>query len=173
LYDQTRKDEPWNSSSNLEIARTRLYGLKCHMSTWVGPNSLEHTNYIGIAGLGLDAPSLPKSDPRAGVFGYERQTTLADIKDGVSQTLLLAETDRPIASWLSGGPATVRGLDPAIKPYLGSGRQFGGPHPGIGGANVAMADGSVRWIRASIDPKVLEACSTIAGREKLPADWWE
>jgi hypothetical protein len=36
---------------------------------------------------------------------------------------------------------------------------------------VAFADGSVRFVRETIDPKVFEALSTIAGGESLPAEW--
>jgi prepilin-type processing-associated H-X9-DG protein len=70
-------------------------------------------------------------------------------------------------SWLQGGPATVRGLDPAQQPYLGPGRQFGGIHLGAG--NFAFADGSVRAISESINPKIFEALSTIAGGERVPS----
>ena len=135
----------------------------------VTPGSPQPTSYVGIAGLGTDAALLPKSDPRAGVFGYDRETALADITDGPANTLMVAETARAIGSWFQGGPATVRGLDPAQKPYVGKGRQFGGLHEG--GAWVAMADGTVRRVSDSVDPKVFEALSTMAGGEKLPANW--
>ena len=46
---------------------------------------------------------------------------------------------------------------------------FGGYHHR--GANVAMADGSVRWVRETVAPVVFEAMSTIAGGESVPADW--
>jgi hypothetical protein len=42
-----------------------------HMPGW--------TSYVGIAGLGRDAATLPKTDPRAGYFGYDRQTFLGDV----------------------------------------------------------------------------------------------
>ena len=51
----------------------------------------------------------------------------------------------------------------ARKPYIGRGRQFGGMHGD--GANVAMLDGSVRWLKSSIVPRVFEGISTIAGGE--------
>jgi prepilin-type processing-associated H-X9-DG protein len=125
--------------------------------------------YVGIAGLGPDAATLRAGHHRAGVFGYDRVTKLADIRDGTSRTMMLAETGVGHAPWSAGGPTSVRGVDPATRPYLGRGRPFGGYHPG--GANVAMADGSVRFVRESVDPRVFEALATIAGGEALPAEW--
>jgi prepilin-type processing-associated H-X9-DG protein len=134
----------------------------------VTPTALQQTNYIGIAGLGTDSPYMPKTDCRAGVFGYDRKTTVADIKDGTSTTMMLTESGRVIGCWLQAGPATVRGLDLANKPYIGPGRQFGGLHNGV--AVIAMADGSVRVVSESINPKVFEALSTIAGGEQVPPE---
>lgn len=122
-------------------------------------------SYIGIAGLGRDAPILPKSDRRAGVFGYDRQIALADIKDGTASTMIVAETNLANGPWTAGGPATVRGLDPAKTPYIGEGRQFGGSHPG--GTIVLFVDGSVHFIRDTINPRTFEAFSTIAGGEQF------
>jgi prepilin-type processing-associated H-X9-DG protein len=132
-------------------------------------NAPAPSGYVGISGLGTDAAALPPGHPRAGVFGDDRATRIEEIKDGVSATMLLAETTSFIGPWTAGGPATVRGLDPSRQPYIGRGRQFGGAHRD--GAMVAFADGSVRFLRESIDPKVFEALSTVAGGERLPAGW--
>jgi prepilin-type processing-associated H-X9-DG protein len=146
------------------------FPLKCPSNHGtVGPGQPGPLHYVGIAGLGTDAPSLPAGHPRAGVFGYDRRTRLADITDGTSTTMMLAETTTANGPWTAGGPSTVRGLDPGRPPYIGPGGQFGGAHPG--GAMVAFADGSVRFLRDSIEPKVFEAISTIAGGEKLPQEW--
>jgi prepilin-type processing-associated H-X9-DG protein len=123
------------------------------------------SHYVGIGGLGVDAPSLPVTDRRAGVFGYDRATRLEDIKDGTAATMMFAETALANGPWTAGGPATVRGLDPARQPYIGPGRQFGGTHRG--GAMVLFVDGSVRFVAASTDPRILEAASTIAGGEDV------
>ena len=129
------------------------------------------TSYIGIAGLGNDAPFVPQGHPRAGVFGYERRTRLQDIKDGAACTMVVTESSQVQACWLAGGPATVRGLDTSDLPYIGPGRQFGGLHP-RGGANITFADGSVRFVSDTIAPKVFEAISTIAGGEAVPPPPW-
>jgi len=42
-------------------------------------------------------------------------------------------------------------------------------HPG--GVQAAMADGSVRFVKSSIDPKVWRALGTRAGGEAIPSDW--
>jgi prepilin-type processing-associated H-X9-DG protein len=135
----------------------------------VGPGLPEPLHYVGIAGLGTDAPTLPAGHPRAGMFGYNRRTRMADITDGAGTTMLLAETTTANGPWTAGGPSTVRGLDPGRSPYVGNRGQFGGAHPG--GAMVAFADGSVRFFRDTIDPKVFEAISTVAGGESLPQGW--
>ncbi len=70
--------------------------------------------------------------------------------------------------WVAGGLATVRGLDTAELPYIGAGRQFGGLHDS--GTFAAFADGSVRFISDTINPRILEALSTIAGGEALSPD---
>ncbi len=135
----------------------------------VRPGMPDPMHYVGIAGLGTDAPFLPKGHARAGVFGYDRRTWMADIKDGASETMMLAETTFANGPWTAGGSATVRGVDPRRQPYLGRGQQFGGAHRG--GAMVAFADGSVCFVRESIEPSIFEALATVAGREVLPDGW--
>ena len=167
LRNQLDLTQTWDGASNQPIAGTPIGLLRCPDVRDGHPAGPMPTPYIGIAGVGTDAPILDKKDPRAGVFGYDRRTTLADIKDGTSSTLVIAESRRVAGTWLTGGWATVRGLDPADQPYVGPGRQFGGIGP-AGAMNAAFADGSVRSIRQSIDPKILEALSTKAGGEALP-----
>ena len=37
------------------------------------------THYVGMAGIGPDAASLPRDDPRAGIFGYRETRRLTDV----------------------------------------------------------------------------------------------
>jgi prepilin-type processing-associated H-X9-DG protein len=165
ILDAMDRIQPWDNQSNDPIACTRIELLVCPIAVAPQGGRLP-TPYIGIAGLGTDAPFLPKGHPRAGVFGYERGTTLAEITDGAAYTMIVVESARVRGSWLAGGPATVRGLDTAELPYIGRGQQFGGVHPS--GMNAAFADGSVRFVNDTINPRVLEALSTIAGGETVP-----
>jgi prepilin-type processing-associated H-X9-DG protein len=165
LWDSIHENQSWDHGSHDRIATLRLGVLVCSDVSAPGGGHVP-TQYIGIAGVGTDAPFLPKGHPRAGVFGYERCTALSDITDGAGYTIIVAESGRVRASWLAGGPATVRGLDTSELPYMGTGRQFGGIHPN--GMNAAFADGSVRFIHDRVNPQALEALSTVAGGETLP-----
>lgn len=160
------RNEAWNSSKN-----TRLSKLNYLTDSDPDPQDLLMrglTPYVGIAGLGVDSPMLPADHPRSGIFGYDRVTSLGDIRDGLGTTMMVAETSRANGSWMAGGPSTVRGLDRMQKPYVGKGRQFDGvKHRG---ALVLFADGSIRGIKETVNPRVFEAMSTIAGGERVSLD---
>jgi hypothetical protein len=171
----------WDAAGNVAAVQTRLKVLQC--PDWgreFQPEPAYLTPYLGVAGVGEDALSLPAGDRRAGVFGYDRRTSLADVKDGAANTIVILESARDNGPWARGGPATLRGLDPSDRPYLGVGRAFGGTHfaensvLGHGqsiGCNAAMADGSARFLKESMAPQVLEALATIAGGKEIGSDW--
>jgi hypothetical protein len=125
------------------------------------------THYVAMSGLGRDAASQPVGAPGNGFMGYDRSTSLAMIKDGTSNTIALLETRAGIGPWARGGASNLRGFDPADLPPFGDGRPFGGH---AGGTPAAMADGSVRFIRSSIEPVKLAAAVTIAGGEATHLD---
>jgi Protein of unknown function (DUF1559) len=162
--------EPWDSEGNLKLRRywSRLHRCPRAKDT-VQPHDTGQTSYVAATGVGSDAAELPKKHARAGIFGYDRRTALAEITDGTAATVMVIETDWEPGPWLAGGPPTARGLDPATQPYVGRDRPFGGLHRG--GVMTAMADGSVHLVRKSVSPDVLEALFTIAGGDAHDSPW--
>jgi hypothetical protein len=180
LYHHLDRSAGWDVKANA-AARSPLKILQC--PDWgreSEPDPDYLTAYLGIAGRGDGAATLPLGHRDAGVFGYDRRTPLRAITDGTSLTLLILESARDNGPWGQGGPSTVRGLDPSERPYLGTGRPFGGTHFAENtvfsrgksvGCNAAMADGSVHFFKESIGPHVLEAMATVAGGEAIGTDW--
>jgi prepilin-type N-terminal cleavage/methylation domain-containing protein/prepilin-type processing-associated H-X9-DG protein len=151
-------------AGNFPIVETRVRVFRC----FAGSGAIEDvvTNYVALAGIGPDAAGRPAGAPGNGFMGYDRRTSLETIKDGTSHTIALMETRTGLGPWARGGPSNVRGFDPADVPVIGDGRPFDG-HPD--GINVAMADGSVRFVRPSADPTKLAAMITIDGGDRV--DW--
>ncbi len=157
LHQSINFDEAWSDESNRIAAGTRLpvYMNPGHTAASVGA---AETHYVGIAGLGTDAPTLPADSNRAGVFAFDRKTNFRDITDGTSNTMMISEASGQFGSWIAGGNATMRSL--TQKPYINGPDGIGGPF--TGGCQIGLADGSVRFVSENIDPVVFEHLSTMA-----------
>jgi hypothetical protein len=174
LYRRVDRKKGWAAETNRAATSTPVRVFLCFVPARAnGDGPL--TSYVGVAGLGPGAALLPPSDPRCGLFGHDRVVRTEDVKDGTSNTLLALETASENGRWAAGGAATVRGLDPETRPYVAAGGPFGVLHrdpvlfqmtrlPTTAGA--AFADGSVREVCDTADPRVLEAVATIAGGEE-------
>jgi hypothetical protein len=160
-YRKAAKDKAWDAEENLHLPPYGLFYVcpSAFPGSEPGPGQAPST-YVGIAGLGPDAGTLPEKHLRAGFFGYERKLTRRDLMPS-GGLLVGLETTRVGDSWLAGGPATVRGLEPESLPYLGDGEQFGGLHRR--GTTALFADSSVRLLSNETAPAVLEKIATIAG----------
>jgi prepilin-type processing-associated H-X9-DG protein len=163
IYAKMDRKKGWDAEENRFAALTVLSPFQCPGYPERPPvSTLAPTDYIGIAGIGVDAAELPLENPRAGFFGYDRAIAMTDLKRGTSETLLLVETSEARGAWTAAGTPTSRGLDPHGSPYFGVGGQFGGNHSA--GTNAVFADGSVRLLEKSIDPAVWEAMATLSGQ---------
>lgn len=124
-----------------------------------------YTDYVGIAGVGSDGPLLARDHPRAGMWAYEAVTSIGDCRDGQANTLFIVETSSNRGCWSAGGTATVRSVVEANQLPIGSGRQFGGMHPG--GAMALFVDGHVSFLSESIDITPFQHAATIAGADDV------
>ena len=145
---------------------------------------------LELRGL-IDPPAGPR-DERGhyeGVFPINTARGMADISDGTSHTILIAECAgrpqlwqgrRQVPRWLSGGPWASRNLLWG-RGATRDGTAFFGPcavnctndrevygfHSN--GANTVLGDGSVRLLSAHIDIRVFAGLVTRAGGEVIPA----
>jgi prepilin-type N-terminal cleavage/methylation domain-containing protein len=151
---------------NFPAVQTRIKTFECP-SADVEALQDAVTHYVAMSGIGLDAATQPGGAPGNGFMGYDRLTSFSMIKDGTSHTIALMETRSGLGPWARGGSSNLRGFDPADEPIFGNERPFGGH---IDGINAAMADGSVRYIHAGIDPGKLAGAITIDGGEPFDLD---
>lgn len=152
------------------------------------------TDYTGIREIDKRLVELRLVDPAANYLGVltASQTTphfltrSGDIKDGTANTILLAESAGRPMLWRAGRPVPGTYVNNAawVGPTLifGQGSTLDGAtklgrcainctndhevysfHPG--GANAVFADGSVRFLKSSLDMRVFARMATRAGGE--------
>lgn len=173
--NQLKFDQSWRDPQNLRMGAALiphfLDPATPRENWWVTLTSLPDqtlaaTQFVGIAGVGLDAADPyerqnPMNKDKLGVFGFDRGIKLDQLKDGGANTIAVIQVPptykRP---WIAGGGATVQGVPAkdSFKPFL---------IPQKKGTIVLMADGSVRFIAEGISDDVFKAMCTVQG---APAD---
>src|SRR5207249_3242632 len=206
LFRQYDWDVSWNHSSNQEAVKRPLKVWQCpsaeanrmmdgKLPTFAPPSESPFNgtaacgDYAGIQRIDPALASLGLVDPAGsydGVLQVNRTTRMADIPDGTSTTILVAECAGRPTLWqagkavpdtlLNGGPWASRGLmfgrgstkdgtaffgECAIN--CTNDREVYGFHPG--GANAVFADGSVHFLKATIDIRAFARLVTRAGSE--------
>ncbi|NOX53063.1 MAG: DUF1559 domain-containing protein, partial [Planctomycetes bacterium] len=144
LYEQIDFEKPWDDPANRR-ALSRQVSVFVNPGQRAGRGRHGVTHYVGLAGLGRDAPMLPVTSRRAGVFGYDRIVRIRDIRDGSSNTMAVSEANKKLGPWGAGGPSTIRAL--TTRPCINGPDGIGGPFRG--GVSVLFVDGSVRFVSES------------------------
>ncbi len=194
LAKQYDRNLHWYHEKNQPVISQHLKVVQCPSATpnRVSPHPMAPTgrfacsDYAGIREVPqalVDSGMIDRPASRDSVLPINVLVRLTDITDGTSETILYAEDAGRPQPWrngrlvpgqlISGGPWAGRNLiwgmpaDPnspwpcAIN--CSNNREIYSFHPG--GANVAFADGSVRFLKESIPIRVLAALVTRAGEE--------
>jgi len=157
---QIDDDDPPVKKRFLRYAR-----FHCPADTNVSPSGkLQLSSYVGMAGVGNDAPTWVEPRPQAGVWGYDRQTSFEQMTDGREYTISVLETSRDNGPWIAGGPPTVRPFVPTGGAHLGGNGQFGGHH--AKGCVILFADNSVQVFHPETDRDAFARLCTIAADAK-------
>ena len=144
LYDKFKQDEPWDSPHNKALLKEMPPVYRCPIRS----NALAYTTNYQVF-VGKDA-----------LFENDQGIGVADVTDGTSNTIMIVEAKEAVP-WTKPDDLS---FDPAAAPSL---RGAGSPHPG--GFHASMADGSVRFLKNTIDLNVLRALITRAGGEVIAA----
>ena len=177
IYDGIDLKQSWRTEANVKQGSVLIPAFlnpRYPRPTWrahppsMGIRDLGATHFLGVAGVGMDAADYSMRDEsvakKIGVFGYNRQTSVKDITDGLSNTVYMIQVrpdeQRP---WIAGGGATVTGIPEThcIEPFATT-------QGGKRGTYVLMCDGSVRFVKDDISDEVFKAMCTIRGGEQIP-----
>jgi prepilin-type processing-associated H-X9-DG protein len=145
LYERFHLDEPWDSPHNRRLLAEMPPEFAC-------PGGPGHraglTGYLVVVG--------PETSPMSVNTPFEpaRGVDIREITDGASSTVLVIETDT-LVPWTK--PDDLRWSQSGPLPHLAS------PHGS--GAHLLFADGSARFLKPTIDPRILLAILTINGGE--------
>lgn len=144
LFDQFHLDEPWDSPHNKPlIARMpKVYACPSGGKTLLAEGK---TTYLAPRGPATVVP---------GAVGVK----INEVTDGSSNTIMVADASDDLAvTW-------TKPDDWEVAPELKI-QGLSGHHPH--GTNFAFADGSVRFLKGTIDPKTLKAMTTRNGGEVI------
>ncbi len=151
-YDQIDLDQPWFHPGNQRLATPIPATYRCpdDQRSRHSPG----TSYVAIAGP-------------ASAWPAERRISFVDVTDGGSATIAIVETSEVNVHWMS--PQDLDLTELATTGKSGKPLVLNSPHEG--GSNVALLDGSVRFLADKISPEVLQALGTIDGGEVVEEDW--
>ena len=147
LYNEFHLDEPWDSPHNNALIARMPAAFACPSDPAASPTTNGLTTYRVLVGPGT-------------LFEGDQGQGIASVIDGTAVTLAVVESTQAVP-W-------TKPDELAYDP--------GGPLPPIGskhpaGFNVLFADGSVRFIRSSVQERMLRNAATRNGGEVInPGD---
>jgi prepilin-type processing-associated H-X9-DG protein len=143
-YSRYKFDEPWDGPNNRQLASVTPPAYRCPSDSASLPTSMM-TNYAAITGPGT-------------IFDGPLATKLSEVTDGLSNTIVVAETSGAAIHWMEPRDLDVQQMTFSIN---GSPADISSHHPQ--GAQAAFADGHMSFLQASMTAQALRALTTKAG----------
>jgi prepilin-type processing-associated H-X9-DG protein len=166
LYRSLNLNKPFDSTGNAQGAAAILAVFLCPSRPrtdyrFEGRGLCDYGGILGQAVFG-------QNNPPNGTLFFDTPIRIPMITDGTSHTLMISEdTQRDDGQWINAmnlfDVACPINQGPIYDPDIHS------EHPG--GANGLFADGSVRFLRETMDIAVLAAIATRAGGETVMDDF--
>ena len=142
LYSKIRWDEPWDSPHNSQFHDTVVSVYRCPSNPHIAENM--NCTYSTIAGAAL-RPALPER-------GQTPRDTFSYWQDSTSNQIVVVEVKEPFC-WMD--PSADVDLDELAKGINKPEGRVGSSH--VGGMNIGMGDGSVRFVEEAMDSAMLRA----------------
>ena len=176
LFDSLNLSLPYNNAVNSTAGYTVLNVYLCpseprktFWNLYPGDTFLAaDADYGGMYGpRGLVSPTDSNNPPR-GPMIYNQNISLAQITDGASQTIQIGEDPEAInAMWISGHNNFDQSKPINARPPEEYGEELTSQHPG--GVNTLFCDGSVHFLKNSMNVNALSAVCTRAMGEIVDA----
>ncbi len=160
-----RKDLNWDHPTNDEFVRRSFKVLlNPALPETAGEDHYPATHYVGMTGAMFPATGDTPAEFQPGIFGSSKPVKAEDVRQGLSNTLLMAGVTTQHGSWARPGTATARGF--TAEPFLSGPDGFGTGQ--ADGQYVLMADGSTRFLSAKTDSKIVRQLASLQASEPKP-----
>lgn len=166
MYKQYKFTEPWDGPNNRKLLPYMPVSYICaSRPPCVVPTAVASISRGVLACIDASSPTGGYTSYAAVlgpdcVFRGAQSSTLKDLVDGTSNTLLIGECARTKIPWMKPDD-----IDITLHPTIGDPDGFSSFHPG--GAQFLLGDGTVRFLSSTISQPLLDALYTRNGGETV------
>lgn len=153
IYDEYDFSEPWDGPHNSKLLAKMPRVFSCPTRDQNATRRPSRTSYVAVTGPGT-------------MFPGAESIRLDEVTDGSANTIMVGDIANVEIPWTKPEDLDVRTM--SLKLNDKQNPSISSDHPG--GAQVLFADGSCRFLKASISTDFLRSLFTIAGNETIATE---